>query len=109
MIRSGIATEDDDMKKDAAAMSAPSAGYAGYRCILIDPPWQHEMTGRYKKARHKRATELPYHTMSLEQMLRLTASQVGRLRQISTYLNNKGFTGYTADIDAVLQRQGGGE
>jgi len=41
--------------------------------------------------------------------LRLTASEVGRLRQISTYLNNKGFAGYTADIDAVLQRQGGGE
>lgn len=41
--------------------------------------------------------------------LRLTASQVGRLRQISTYLNNNGFIGYAADIDAILKRQGGGE
>jgi N6-adenosine-specific RNA methylase IME4 len=74
---SGIATEDDDMTKDAAAMSAPSAGYAEYRCILIDPPWQQEMTGRYKKARRRRATELPYQTMSLEQMLRLPVKAIG--------------------------------
>jgi hypothetical protein len=42
--------------------------------------------------------------------LRLPASQVERLNKISTYLRDKGFIGYAADIDdAILKRQGGGE
>jgi N6-adenosine-specific RNA methylase IME4 len=47
-----------------------------YRTILIDPPWAQGMLGKYKKTRHKRPDNLPYATMSLEQIAALPISQL---------------------------------
>jgi N6-adenosine-specific RNA methylase IME4 len=41
-----------------------------YRTILIDPPWPMKMAGRYK-GRHERARDLPYPTMTMDQIASL--------------------------------------
>lgn len=40
-----------------------------YRTILIDPPWQETMVGRF--TRHSRADRLPYKTLSADEIRRL--------------------------------------
>lgn len=43
-----------------------------YKTIVIDPPWEHELTGSFK--RENRAKTLPYKTMTLEQIKSLPIS-----------------------------------
>ena len=45
-----------------------------YSTILVDPPWQETMSGKYK-GRHNRKKELPYQTMSLKE---IAAMNIGR-------------------------------
>ena len=45
-----------------------------FRTLLSDPPWTQAMSGQWKK--HKAAKELPYKTMTTEEICNL---QVGEL------------------------------
>lgn len=45
-----------------------------YNTLVIDPPWDIKMTG-IPKVRSNRATELPYKTMSLEEIKKIDISQ----------------------------------
>ncbi len=65
------------MTHDVAGPSVASAGYAAYRCILIDPPWPQGITGSRKRAKGGSPPELPYPTMTLEQMIRLPVKALG--------------------------------
>jgi N6-adenosine-specific RNA methylase IME4 len=47
-----------------------------YRTILIDPPWEQEMTGSYKQLRKNRRKSLPYPTMTLEEIKHLPIEQM---------------------------------
>lgn len=44
-----------------------------FNTVVIDPPWPISMTGKFKVRPH-RATELPYHTMTLEEIKKLRVS-----------------------------------
>ena len=44
--------------------------------ILLDPPWQQQLTGRYLRRRHSRATTLPYPTMSVDDIAALPVSEL---------------------------------
>lgn len=46
-----------------------------YQIIYADPPWEITLTGKYLR-RHKRRAELPYSTMSLEQIKTLPVSDI---------------------------------
>ena len=52
-----------------------------YRTILIDPPWKQPMSGSWKK--HKAAKELPYPTMSLQEIKDLP---VGDMAEVGCHL-----------------------
>jgi N6-adenosine-specific RNA methylase IME4 len=69
-----------ELEKDVAGASmhpiVPQP-YQSYQCILIDPPWPQVMSGKYKSSKNKRADDLPYPAMSLEEMLRLPVKALG--------------------------------
>jgi len=65
------------MSKDSVEDLGSSHCYVPYRCILIDPPWPITKTGKRKRAKGGQPEELPYPTMTLEEMLRLPVKALG--------------------------------
>lgn len=57
--------------------SPGTACYAAYRTILIDPPWPQVLTGRRTRPKGGPAEEMPYKSMTLEEMLRLPVKMLG--------------------------------
>lgn len=53
-----------------------------YRTILMDPPWAMATAGQYK-SRHERRRELPYPTMSLQE---IEALPIGDLAEVGAHL-----------------------
>lgn len=47
-----------------------------YRTILIDPPWQQTMSGKYRESKQKRAASLPYATMTIDQIQSLPVASL---------------------------------
>ncbi len=56
---------------------------AKYQCILADPPWEQPRVGRYKVAKHKRPDDLPYNTMTSDEICSL---EVGKLAMPGCHL-----------------------
>jgi len=54
-----------------------------FRTILIDPPWEQPISGKYKTSRNKRPEKLPYPTMSLDEIKNLP---VGDMAEIGCHL-----------------------
>ncbi|QJW95050.1 methyltransferase-A70 family protein [Frigoriglobus tundricola] len=48
-------------------LSTPPKGMR-YRTLLIDPPWPETLIGKFKKTRHARPDDLPYPTLTLDQI-----------------------------------------
>ncbi len=53
-----------------------------YRTILVDPPWNQKMAGKYS-TRHKRKVKLPYETMTIEE---IKSMPIGELAEEGCHL-----------------------
>lgn len=42
-----------------------------YRCIVVDPPWPQQMSGKYSTTRNQRPATLPYPTLTVDAIKRL--------------------------------------
>lgn len=45
-----------------------------FRTILADPPWPQKMSGKYKSVKNQRPERMPYQTMAIEDICRISIS-----------------------------------
>lgn len=71
------ATEFLDLldKKAKSSVDCRVMQQGGYKTILIDPPWQQKMSGKYKVRKHKNEN-LDYPTMTIEQLKKLPVNDL---------------------------------
>ena len=78
-------------------------GLSGFRCIVADPPWKQPMTGKRTRPKGGPAPELPYPTMTLDE---IKALPVGGMAEPDAHLWLWTTNAFLEDGFAVLRAWG---
>lgn len=50
-----------------------------YSCVVVDPPWPQKTTGKFSRPRQGEWKEMPYRTMTLDEIKTLPVSEAARV------------------------------